>query len=846
MITKTLGDKKFGWIRSAFRGKGYWYLLDEEGAIVIVASKEQFSKLGTPTPSEIEADYKLERENNTVSNSDDSFLNISGRVLQRIGGKHDNNTIGGVIGRGLFALGKMLAKKDSKIKHEYSKITSTENTPVRSGDSITDIGTKIYNLIDKNYARSVVQNQFKKNFEEELNNKRNKRNEELIKALSKPSKKEEKKVEKKVEEKKKPAEKKEEKKAEEKKKPAEKKKEEEKKETESKKDTDKEQRRAKREEDAREANRKKREEQDKKEAEVKRKEERDRRDAEETKQKNEAQQRERNRQKEDEKQRDLAKKREDAAKDREAKAKKDEESAREREAKARNEKNEARQKEDAAKKETEAAKEKQREAKREADAAKQREEQARKDATKKDADAAAKQREIDAKKEAEELRKKEVQAKREADAAKEKEKELTKQKEVAKEKEKTAKKEAEAAKQKELDAAKEKALQREKELARQKELEKQREAEAKAEKELAQQRKIAREKEIELEKQRASEATKEAAKPKAEPVQKKPVDTAKPVEAPKPSAEPIKPVEVPKIPSAAKIPPPAALAAAPFLAGAVIDVKFMDGMEKLATKYNTSTFDLLTFMMNESQMKPDARNKDTNASGLIQIMPSTLKAMQGLDLPSVKNIKTVDDIRKLSAAQQIPLIDDYFKMQGLDKSAAKAKSAGRKVDLATLYAVVFLPKYKDSPNETVIGVKAGHKGPNGETADDIIAKGKNGHNLTRGSVYKANNSFDKKGRGFFTKADIGIKAAGFGAQVSEALAYAEKVTGRKTVSSAPGKGDKVAAASIENRDMTGAYSSNQPIVVAQNTTNVTALPADVKVLSGKTKDSSTLIDRARS
>ena len=231
----------------------------------------------------------------------------------------------------------------------------------------------------------------------------------------------------------------------------------------------------------------------------------------------------------------------------------------------------------------------------------------------------------------------------------------------------------------------------------------------------------------------------------------------------------------------------------------------MAGLGVIATNYNSTVPDLLGFMMNESRLNPAAQNEQTKATGLIQIMPATLDAMKKAKMASVKDIKTVDDLKKLSAEQQLPIIEDYFKLVGLEKSAKISKERGSNVDLATLYSAVFLPAFKDKPNNFVMGIRPGET-VNGIKSSDILFK-ERGHEYTYASVYNGNAAFDigvkkdKKtgkyegGKGFFTKGDIGIKAGGFNERVSESLSINDS-------------GNQINQGSTVNKDMKGDLNSS--------------------------------------
>jgi hypothetical protein len=99
--------------------------------------------------------------------------------------------------------------------------------------------------------------------------------------------------------------------------------------------------------------------------------------------------------------------------------------------------------------------------------------------------------------------------------------------------------------------------------------------------------------------------------------------------------------------------------------------------------------DLLGVMMNESGVKANARNPTSNASGLIQFLPSTLAGLGYSGTP--------DDFRRLDADAQLPYVEAFFQpyvRYGLNSAAR-------------VYLAVFLPSaLKQNPNnKTVIAQK---------------------------------------------------------------------------------------------------------------------------------------------
>jgi hypothetical protein len=116
---------------------------------------------------------------------------------------------------------------------------------------------------------------------------------------------------------------------------------------------------------------------------------------------------------------------------------------------------------------------------------------------------------------------------------------------------------------------------------------------------------------------------------------------------------------------------------------------------------------LASVMSFESGLNPAARNALSNATGLIQFMPSTANRLG----------TTISELSRMSFQEQLPYVIKYF---------------GEKAGLRSLedtYLKVFYP----------LAI--------GKTADWIVAK-------EGEAVYTQNQGFDTSHRGFITKADI--------------------------------------------------------------------------------------------
>jgi hypothetical protein len=98
---------------------------------------------------------------------------------------------------------------------------------------------------------------------------------------------------------------------------------------------------------------------------------------------------------------------------------------------------------------------------------------------------------------------------------------------------------------------------------------------------------------------------------------------------------------------------------------------FMSEVNRVSARFGVDPLDMLAVMRAESRLDPTAQNPRSRATGLIQFIPQTATALG----------TTVEEIREMSAAQQMRLVERYFQMVGLPHGA----SAG------TLYAYVYLP-----------------------------------------------------------------------------------------------------------------------------------------------------------
>jgi AraC-like DNA-binding protein len=143
------------------------------------------------------------------------------------------------------------------------------------------------------------------------------------------------------------------------------------------------------------------------------------------------------------------------------------------------------------------------------------------------------------------------------------------------------------------------------------------------------------------------------------------------------------------------------------------DPDFQKKLEKVATELGVKSSDLMAIFKQESSVNPQAVNRTSGATGLIQFMPDTARRLG----------TTTDDLVKMNGVQQLDYVYKYFKMTGVGDGT-----------LGDLYMAVFMPKYVGFPNHTVLG-----------------ASGAPGFS---GKVYAQNRGLDRNGDGTITVADV--------------------------------------------------------------------------------------------
>lgn len=144
------------------------------------------------------------------------------------------------------------------------------------------------------------------------------------------------------------------------------------------------------------------------------------------------------------------------------------------------------------------------------------------------------------------------------------------------------------------------------------------------------------------------------------------------------------------------------------------DPDFNKKLEKIARDLGVNKDDLIAIFKQESGMDHTIVNKQSGATGLIQFMPATAASLG----------TTTDELRKMSAVEQLDYVYMYFKMVGVKPG----------MKLGDLYMAVFMPKYVGAPDDTVLG--------------------KSGASGFSGKVYDQNRGLDRDKDGKITVADV--------------------------------------------------------------------------------------------
>ena len=104
-----------------------------------------------------------------------------------------------------------------------------------------------------------------------------------------------------------------------------------------------------------------------------------------------------------------------------------------------------------------------------------------------------------------------------------------------------------------------------------------------------------------------------------------------------------------------------------------------DRLEKLATKHGFTVNEILTVIQKESNFETTAKNPKSKATGLIQFMPDTAKALG----------TTIEKIKEMDALSQLEIVDKYFTQnhtKGQHPYVTVAYPAAAKMDMDDIIA----------------------------------------------------------------------------------------------------------------------------------------------------------------
>lgn len=168
---------------------------------------------------------------------------------------------------------------------------------------------------------------------------------------------------------------------------------------------------------------------------------------------------------------------------------------------------------------------------------------------------------------------------------------------------------------------------------------------------------------------------------------------------------------------------------------------FMSEVNRVSSRFGINPTDLLALMRAESSLNPQAVNPTTGATGLIQFMPATARSLG----------TTVEELRQMTAAQQMQYVERFFESVGLPQGASSG----------LLYAYVFLPGRARSAVQRGDGI------------------------LTRSgeSYYNANVGLDVNRDGIITITDLDARMARFGG--TQQASRMQRATGIEPTASTP-------------------------------------------------------------
>ena len=150
---------------------------------------------------------------------------------------------------------------------------------------------------------------------------------------------------------------------------------------------------------------------------------------------------------------------------------------------------------------------------------------------------------------------------------------------------------------------------------------------------------------------------------------------------------------------------------------------FREELVKVGERLAVDPNFIAAVISNESGFNPQTVNPTGGATGLIQFMPATAKAMG----------TTTAALRAMSDVQQLAYVERFYRPH-----AGKIGSPGQ------CYMATFLPAFMHKPSSFVLGRKG----------DPTVLYG----STTLGKLYEQNAGFDATGKGYFDVGDVTARA----------------------------------------------------------------------------------------
>ncbi len=148
---------------------------------------------------------------------------------------------------------------------------------------------------------------------------------------------------------------------------------------------------------------------------------------------------------------------------------------------------------------------------------------------------------------------------------------------------------------------------------------------------------------------------------------------------------------------------------------------FREKVKKVANNIGCAPEDLIAIFQLECGLNPQAQNS-IGATGLIQWIPTTARSTYHLE---------VNTIRRMTALQQLDLVEIYFKRNGRNKS------------IDDLYLSVLYPAAKNRPDSYVIGSERGQEYAEKFSSQNPFVRGRL---VTKGDILKKIRSIRQNGK----------------------------------------------------------------------------------------------------